>query len=128
MIVTVVAAIIRRPNQILITRRLDRAHLPGLWEFPGGKVERGESLEQALKREIVEELGIVIDVHQEYFSTRHAYSVKTVDLHFFDCSIMKGEPRAIQVADFHWVRPTELVNFEFPEADRELIKRLHASA
>ena len=65
--ITVVAAIIRKNGKILITRRFDNVHLPGLWEFPGGKVEEGESLETALQREIGEELGIQISVHEEVF-------------------------------------------------------------
>lgn len=84
----------------------------------------GESLEKALKREILEELGVAIDVHEEYYRTEHAYPEKTVALHFFDCSIMSGEPQTIQVADLRWVHPTQLDRFEFPEGDRELIAQL----
>ena len=74
--IIVVAAIIRRSAEILITRRFDHVHLPGLWEFPGGKVEPDESLEAALQREIREELGVEISVHEEYFSLQHEYPTK----------------------------------------------------
>ena len=122
--ITVVAAIIRRDWKILITRRFDHVHLPGLWEFPGGKVESGESLGVALKREIQEELGVDITVHEEYFRIEHEYPTKTIRLHFFTCTIDTGIPTAIDVADLKWVTPSELASYEFPEADRELVARL----
>jgi mutator protein MutT len=126
-IVTVVAAIIRRQGTILITRRFDNVHLPGLWEFPGGKVEPGESLQDALVREIREELGIGISVENEFFSAEHDYSAKSVRLHFFNCSIVSGEPQIIEVADLRWAAPSELNQYTFPEADRELIAILSSS-
>lgn len=122
--VTVVAAIIRRNDRILITRRFDHVHLPGLWEFSGGKVEPGESLRAALRREIREELGVDISVEDEYFTTDHQYPAKKVRLHFFNCTLQTGEPRAIEVADLKWVSPSEIDSFPFPEADRELVARL----
>jgi len=122
--ITVVAAVICRDGKILITRRLDTAHLPGLWEFPGGKVERGETLKAALMREIREELGLNIIVFEQCLSVEHEYPRKSVELHFFSCAIVSGEPRSIQVAEFSWVTPPELTAFPFPEADREIIQRL----
>lgn len=124
MTVEVVAAIIRRGGKILITRRFDNVHLPGLWEFPGGKVELGEELEGALKREIWEELRVRIEVDSEFFVVEHEYPERTVRLHFFNCQIVEGEPQIIGVADMQWVRPTELGGFQFPAADAELIERL----
>ena len=127
MIIDVVAAIIRRGGQILITQRFDHVHLPGLWEFPGGKVEAGESLQAALEREIMEELGVKIRVHDEFFTVEHDYPTKSVRLHFFNCSIIEGEPQLIEVADMRWVHPQDLVQFDFPPADAELIARLRRS-
>ena len=124
MTITVVAAIIRRSNKILITRRFDDVHLPGYWEFPGGKVEPDESLPAALEREILEELGVRIRVEDEYFTIQHDYPSRTIRLHFFNCSILQNEPQPIEVADLRWVEPSELWNFQFPPADEELIKRL----
>jgi mutator protein MutT len=123
-VITVVAAIIHANGKILITRRPNHVHLPGLWEFPGGKVEANESLEAALRREIREELGIDIDVLDEYFSTEHHYADKSVRLHFFECTIRAGEPRALDVAELRWVERRDLGAFSFPEADAELIARL----
>jgi mutator protein MutT len=123
-LILVTAAIIRRDGRILLTRRKPDAHLANLWEFPGGKVEPGESLITALEREIREELGITIDVGDEYYTTTHHYATKSVELHFFNCSIVDGQPRAIEVAEFCWVKSADLLTYEFPEADLELVKRL----
>ena len=123
---SIVAAIIRRDDLILITKRPDNVHLAGLWEFPGGKVESGESLEAALHREIREELGVEITVDREFFSVAHEYPDKSVHLHFFDCTILRGEPQPLEVADLRWVKTGELVDFEFPPADVELIRRLRS--
>ena len=125
--VEVVAAIVRSNGKILITRRLDHAHLGGLWEFPGGKVEAGESLEGALLREIREELGIEVAVGPEIFTIEHDYPTKSVRLHFFDCSVIQGEPQALDVSDLRWVTPPQLADFEFPPADAELIQKLIAN-
>ena len=123
---SIVAAIIRHDDLILITKRPDNVHLAGLWEFPGGKVESGESLEAALHREIREELGVEITVDREYFSVAHEYPDKSVHLHFFDCTILRGEPQPLEVADLRWVKAAELDDFEFPPADVELIRRLRS--
>ena len=124
MIIEVVAAVIRRDGRILITQRLDDVHLARLWEFPGGKVEAGESLEAALQREIQEELGIGIVVVDEFHTVEHDYPGKSVRLHFFNCVIEQGEPVSLGVADLRWVLPAELSQFEFPPADAELIEQL----
>jgi len=120
----VVAAIIRRAGKILITQRFDKAHLGGMWEFPGGKVEAGETLEAALQREIQEELGLKIRVDDEYLHTEHDYPTKSIRLHFFNCTILEGEPQPLDVADLRWVEPAQLTDFQFPPADAELIAKL----
>ena len=122
--IIVAAAIIRKDDLILLTRRLATVHLAGLWEFPGGKVEPEESLEAALRRELREELDIEANVLDEFYTTTHHYPTKSVELHFFNCTIASGELRAIEVAEFRWVKSSELHAFEFPEADRELVDRL----
>ncbi len=126
-IVVVVAAIIRQNGRILITQRFDDVHLPGLWEFPGGKVEPHETLEVALRREIFEELGVGILVEDEFFTARHEYATKAVELHFFNCALAEGEPEPLDVADLRWVTPPELAQFEFPAADAALIKKLRSA-
>lgn len=124
MVTIVAAAIIRRNEHILLSRRKPNSHLPNLWEFPGGKVEPDESLPAALRRELQEELGIDVIVNDEYYTTTHQYPTKIVELHFFECSIVAGEPRAIDVAEFRWVKSVDLRSYEFPEADLELVERL----
>jgi mutator protein MutT len=122
--IVVAAAIIRKDQHILLTKRPPKVHLENLWEFPGGKVEPGESLEAALRRELREELDIEAEVLDEFFTTTHHYPTKSVELHFFNCTIASGELRAIEVAEFRWVKPSDLHAYEFPEADRELVDRL----
>lgn len=124
--VNVVAAVIRRDGKILITQRFDNVHLPGLWEFPGGKVEAGEMQEVALEREIREELGIKIRPGEEFFNIDHDYPTKSVRLHFFNCTIIEGEPQPLDVADLRWIEPKDLDNFQFPAADSDLIAKLRA--
>ena len=89
-----------------------------LWEFPGGKVEAGESLGAALEREIQEELGIRVRVGDEFFTVDHDYSTKSIRLYFFDCTVLEGEARALEVADFRWVRPQDLCNYDIPTCRR----------
>ena len=125
--IDVVAAIIRKDGEILITQRLDNVHLARFWEFPGGKVEFGESFEVALQREIQEELGIKIRVNDEFLTIDYDYPTKSVRLHFFNCTVLQGDPRPIDVADLRWVNPHDIGNYQFPPADSELITKLRAS-
>jgi len=122
--IDVVAAIIHQNGHLLITQRPENVHLARLWEFPGGKVEAGESFEVALRREIREELGVEIRVLDEFFTIDHEYPDKSVRLHFYNCIVLEGEVKAIEVADLRWVTSEELAYYEFPPADAELIARL----
>src|SRR4051794_37741167 len=101
-VIRVVAAIICRGQKLFITQRRGNSHLGGLSEFPGGKVEEGESLEQALVREIAEEIGVTIRVGMEIFQVEHHYPTRSVRLHFFECTILAGEPQVIEVAALRW--------------------------
>lgn len=120
----VAAAIIRKRGRILITQRPASGMLGGLWEFPGGKKETGESLEAAAKREIREELGIDIEVGNLFLSVKHSFTHFKITLHSFDCRHTGGRIRKLGVADFRWVKPGELKNFAFPKADRVIIEKL----
>ena len=126
--INVVAAIIRKDAQILITQRRNHVHLANLWEFPGGKVEAGESLQGALEREIREELGIKIRVNDEFFTVDHDYPTKSVRLHFFNCTVLEGEAEPVDVADLRWVSAKDFGNYSFPPADAELIAKLQSIA
>jgi len=124
--IAVAAALVFRNGQLLITQRYADAHLGGLWEFPGGKVEAGESFETCLRRELKEELGIEVDVHDEIESITHDYSEKTVHLKFFRCTWCKNEPQPLGCADFRWINHQELAHFAFPTADARLVQKLQA--
>jgi mutator protein MutT len=120
----VVACIIEHDGKFLITQRLKRSHLGHLWEFPGGKIEAGESLEDCAIRECREELDIEVrplDLLQEI---QHDYPEVSVHLYFMRCEWVGGEPKAIECADWRWLRADELSGYEFPEADREIIRQL----
>ena len=120
----VAAALIARDGRYLICRRRPGAHLGGLWEFPGGKREGGESLEDCLVREIREELGVDVSAPVLHAVLTHAYPERRVELHFFRCAIMRGEPECLGCAELRWVAPRDLHGYEFPPADRSVIQRL----
>ena len=119
----VTAAIVERDGTFLVTRRPRGVHLGGLWEFPGGKCEPGESHPECLRREIQEELGIAIEVNGEVFTVSHAYDDRIVELHFFACDIA-AEPRPLIGQEIRWVPGDGLLELEFPPADAELIELL----
>ncbi len=121
--VAVVAAVIERDGKFLITRRPAGAHLAGLWEFPGGKPEPGETFEDALRREIGEELGAEASVGERIETVEWEYPDRRVRLIFFRCGI-QGEPRPLEGQEMAWVAPADLASYEFPPADAELIARL----
>jgi 8-oxo-dGTP diphosphatase len=123
-IIEVSAALVFRSGKLLITQRHADAHLGGLWEFPGGKREPGETYEQCLARELREELGIEIEVGALFEGVTHAYAEKTVHLQFFLCRLPNGEPRPLGCAALKWVAHEELANHEFPAADARLLEKL----
>jgi 8-oxo-dGTP diphosphatase len=121
--VVVTAAVIERNGTYLVTRRPAGVHLGGMWEFPGGKCDTGESFEACLVREIREELGCEVEVGKEVFSTSHAYPERVVELHFFACTV-NGEPSPTLGQEIRWVPRTALSGLKFPPADDELIALL----
>jgi 8-oxo-dGTP diphosphatase len=121
--VVVTAAVIERDGAFLIARRPAGVHLAGLWEFPGGKCDPGETLRECLSREILEELGCGVVVGEEIYRTSHDYPERTVQLHFFDCRL-EGEPAAKIGQELRWVPRAALSSLSFPPADHQLIERL----
>jgi 8-oxo-dGTP diphosphatase len=121
------AALIFRRGKLLITRRHSRAHLGGLWEFPGGKREPGETFKQCLVREIREELGVTIAVGKLFASITHAYPEKTVRLKFFVCRLLAGKPQPLGCKALKWVGRSELADYAFPAADARLLDQLQHS-
>jgi mutator protein MutT len=123
-ITEVSAALIFRGGKLLITQRPAKAHLGGLWEFPGGKREPDETFEQCLVREIREELGVEISVGKLFESVTHAYPEKTVHLKFFVCCLLGGEPQSLGCKAVKWAGKSELADHEFPAADARLLQKL----
>ena len=121
--IVVTAAVIKRDGCYLVTRRIKGTHLAGMWEFPGGKREPGETLEASLVREIEEELGASSVVRDLLLSARHDYETREVELHFFACDLT-SEPQPRLGQEIRWVTPAELGTLEFPPADAELIELL----
>ena len=115
---------IRRNGRLLIAQRPVGGRLGGLWEFPGGKVEAGESLPQCLRREIKEELGFRIKVGDFITAIDHAYTHFKITLHAFECTVVSGQPRKLDVEDFKWVHMSDLDRFAFAKTDLKIIEAL----
>ena len=119
----VVAALIRRADKILICQRAEGQAMPLRWEFPGGKIEAGESEPVALARELEEELGITATIGPKVTSIRHTYSNGgRVELHFYVVEVFLGEIENRIFHDVRWVSRAEMPNYDFLEADVDLVK------
>jgi A/G-specific adenine glycosylase len=120
----VTAAIIRQNDKVLIAQRPLEGMLGGLWEFPGGKQEPGETLSDCLQREIEEELGIEISVGEQVTVVKHSYTHFKITLYAFACDLLHGEPQALHVADWRWVTLAEIDEYAFPRTDLQIIEVL----
>ena len=109
---------------ILIDRRLAKGLLGGFWEFPGGKIEGNETVQECIKREILEEIGIEIAVDSHLITIDHTYSHFRVNLQVYNCRYLSGEARAIECEEIRWVTIEELDNYTFPPANQEIIRAL----
>lgn len=123
----VAAALIRRGDKVLLARRRPGDAQGGLWEFPGGAVEAGESLPECLARELAEELGIDVAVGEEVAAVTHRYGALMVELHLLGAKITRGEPSPLGCAEVRWVSPCELQSLELAPADRLLLGNLDLS-
>jgi len=122
--VPVVAAVIRRGDgRVLLARRPRGAHA-GLWEFPGGKVEPGERPEQALARELREELGIGVEVGEAMLTVEHRYPHIAIRMTAYGCRLVSGKPRGLHGQQVVWAGPDELLSFPMPEADVPIARRV----
>ncbi len=125
----VVAAVVRRADRLLITRRPDRPGEPGQWEFPGGKVEPDEDEPAALRRELEEELGCGAEVGPLLLRHVHAYAALEVELAFYRCTLEPGAvPRPLGVAEIAWAPRGTLGGYDFLDADRAVLSELERLA
>lgn len=113
-------------GRYLITQRPPTATLPLLWEFPGGRVEPGESDQQALARELREEMGIDVEIGDQAMHTRHSYPSYDLDFRVFRCRLRPGSPgiRHLRVHDHRWAALGELSQYKFPDADQKTLEKL----
>lgn len=124
--IIVAAAILRRDNRILITRRPEGKPHASMWEFPGGKMHKNESPEQCLSREILEELDLQVKVKSIFEVVYHRYDFGPVLILAYDCLPLRGKIRDIEVAEHRWVLPSELSRFPILPADQSIVEKLMA--
>jgi mutator protein MutT len=116
-----VAVIVNEENYILIDKGLPTGLMANLWEFPGGKIEEGETTEDCIKREVKEELGIDIAIKKHLIDINHNYSEFSVTLRVYLAHIIAGNPQPLESAEIRWVKVEELSNFQFPSANQSII-------
>lgn len=122
--IEVVAALIWDDDKFMICQRPAHKARGLLWEFVGGKVEQGETKEQALIRECKEELNIILSVGDVFMDVTHEYPDLTVHLTLFNASIVEGEPQKLEHNDIQWITPSEILNYEFCPADEGILAKI----
>ena len=122
--INVVAAVIKKNNKYFIAQRNRNKHFAFYWEFPGGKVDEGEDFETALKREILEELFIKINIIKKITSKKYKDEKININLHYFLCEPINIIEKLFEHEDMRWLRKSELSNFNFAPADSDVIKFL----
>ncbi|MBN1831452.1 MAG: 8-oxo-dGTP diphosphatase MutT [Deltaproteobacteria bacterium] len=120
----VAAGLLRRDCRVLVTKRPEGKHLAGFWEFPGGKQERGETLEACLEREMKEELGIEVQVGKHLYTVHHEYEDRRVSLHLFLCIDLGGDPKPLDSQEIKWVSHEDLPQYQFSPPDLKILKLL----
>lgn len=124
--VKVVAALIKSGEKFLICKRPKNKARGLLWEFAGGKVEKGESDEDALIRECKEELKITVKVREKFASVIYEYPDITVDLTVYNAEITKGKPQKTEHSEIKWIKPQEIKNYTFCPADKDILEKIQA--
>lgn len=124
--INVVGAVIVRDGRVLCAQRGPSGSLAGRWEFPGGKVEPGETTRAALEREIAEELACIVDVGAELTTTTHEYDFGVVRLTTFWCQLIEGLPQLLEHADARWLPPGELEGLDWAPADVPAVRMIGA--
>lgn len=123
-VIQIALGLVWKSGLVLVARRRAQSHQGGLWEFPGGRIEPGESAEAAAEREVLEELGVVCQARRRRGPIEHDYGDRRVCLIAVDCQWLDGEPQALGAEEPRWYPPERLGELEFPEANRELVAQL----
>jgi 8-oxo-dGTP diphosphatase len=123
----VVAALIWQGDKFMICQRPAHKARGLLWEFVGGKVEEGETKQQALIRECREEIAVTLDVGEVFMDVTHEYPDLTVHLTLFNAIIAEGEPQMLEHVDIRWITPCEIPEYDFCPADVEILDKLRQS-
>lgn len=123
-LVHIAIALVWKEQELLVTRRMPGSHLAGYWEFPGGKLELGETPERCAEREVLEEVGVVCRAERRRNPLVHVYAERSVSLTPVDCAWIRGAPRLLGIAAWAWASPRDLAGYEFPPANAELIASL----
>lgn len=122
--IPVVTGLLRKNSKVLVGQRPNGSSLAGQWEFPGGKIERLESPEQALARELQEELGIEADIGGLKYASTHSYGDTGIIILFFEVLFWRGETKAVHHTELRWVEPSELKNLQIPDANKKILDHL----
>jgi mutator protein MutT len=120
----VTAGLLQQDGMVLITKRPVGSHLAGYWEFPGGKQEAGETLEECLVREMKEELGVNVRAGKRLLTVNHEYENRIISLYLFQCTHLGGELKPLACEEIRWVHPEDLTQYRFPPPDEKIIERL----
>jgi 8-oxo-dGTP diphosphatase len=123
-VLIVAAAIIRKNGKVLIAQRLEKSHMGLKWEFPGGKIEKGEDAAACLRREIREELDLEIEVGAEIMVVEHQYPDRKVILQCHLCRFVQGEAKTLGCHSFKWVSTGDMQEYDFSEADLPVVEYL----
>lgn len=122
--INVAAAIIHIEDKFLLSKRLDHQHQGGKWEFPGGKIESDESIEQALSRELKEELNIDVKTQSDFMSLSFEYPEKHVNLHFKLVTEFDGQPKGVEGQMVQWFSKAQLLELTFPDANVPVVDKI----
>ncbi|MEP1304678.1 MAG: A/G-specific adenine glycosylase [Balneola sp.] len=118
-----VGIIEREDGKLLIALRPENAMLGGLWEFPGGKQEKKETIQQTVERELEEELGVEVHAYKEFMTLKHTYSHFSITMHAYLCKLISGAPKPKSSQEIRWVEKSELTEYPFPKANKVLTER-----
>ncbi len=122
--IIVTCAVITRNDEVLITKRSGIMSMPGLWEFPGGKTEEGETPQQSIEREILEELNLMVKCGKFLAEAGFRHKEKEYILQAYQCTLISGEIKLKEHSEYKWCHPGELSNYQFPQADIDIIEKL----